>query len=443
MKKNRARLVLFALFDILLIAGIVYYLRYSSVLKRNTAPASAGSAESVGSAVLTGQEYGTDGAGNAVLTGQEYDGAGNTVTASSQQAAGGMAADVYGQIASGSDTPGTAQAAGLTESELNILDQALAKLNEIAKEDGSKAELTAAELEVLQHTSAVISSGVPGADSAAEDSVSAWREDVLPAGDISEEQGQNGALTAEDISEEQGQNGALTAGDISEEQRSADAFSAAEDISVAGLLADMEAEETFSKTELMAAAEEPVSYEDLPPTKRCYLDGSFWEGCPERDIQLLTPNPYSRPQYALEEVHDIVIHYVGNPNTTAQQNRDYFESLKDGSRSASSHFVVGLEGEIIQCISCSEWCYASNQRNYDTIAIEVCHPDETGKFNDSTYRSVVDLTAWLCKAFEIGPKHVIRHYDVTGKKCPKYYVEHEDAWEQMLADIEESYNKLA
>ena len=30
-----------------------------------------------------------------------------------------------------------------------------------------------------------------------------------------------------------------------------------------------------------------------------------------------------------------------------------------------------------------------------------------------------------------------RHYDVTGKECPKYFVEHPDAWEQFLADVED------
>ena len=35
-----------------------------------------------------------------------------------------------------------------------------------------------------------------------------------------------------------------------------------------------------------------------------------------------------------------------------------------------------------------------------------------------------------------GRKSVIRHYDVTEKLCPLYYVEHEDAWIQMKADIQ-------
>ena len=188
---------------------------------------------------------------------------------------------------------------------------------------------------------------------------------------------------------------------------------------------------------------DPDDYENMKPTKRCLVDSSFWDGCPERDVQLLTPNIYSRPQYALEEVSDIVIHYVANPGTTAQQNRDYFEDLKDGKgRSVSSHFVIGLEGEIIQCISCSEWSYASNHRNFDTISIECCHPDLSGRFTDATYESVVKLTAWLCGAFEIGPEHVIRHYDVTGKNCPKYFVENTDAWEQLLADVKDEYNLI-
>ena len=59
----------------------------------------------------------------------------------------------------------------------------------------------------------------------------------------------------------------------------------------------------------------------------------------------LTVNPYSRPGDELKTIRGVVIHYVGNPGTSAQANRNYFESLKDGADGtyASSHFVVGLE----------------------------------------------------------------------------------------------------
>ena len=99
---------------------------------------------------------------------------------------------------------------------------------------------------------------------------------------------------------------------------------------------------------------------------------------------------------------------------------------------------MGLDGEIVQCIPSNEVAYASNQRNDDTISIEVCHPDESGKFNEKTYQSVVKLAAYMANKYHIKTKNIIRHYDVTGKLCPKYYVEHEDAWEELKDKIREA-----
>ncbi len=150
----------------------------------------------------------------------------------------------------------------------------------------------------------------------------------------------------------------------------------------------------------------------------------------------LVPSSYSRPVKPLKEVNNIVIHYVANPGTSAKNNRNYFDGLRKSKiTKASSHFIVGLEGEVLQCVPLSEISYCSNNRNGDTVAIEVCHPDETGQFNSATYQSVVRLTAWLCEYYGLDEEAVIRHYDITGKLCPKYYVEHEDAWIQFKADV--------
>lgn len=173
-------------------------------------------------------------------------------------------------------------------------------------------------------------------------------------------------------------------------------------------------------------------------------DDEFWNGSPDIIIDLLDPNPYSRPQTALTQINGVVIHYTANPGATAKQNRDYFNGLQDGSGpKASSHFIVGLDGEIIQCVPLREVAYASNERNDDTISIEVCHEDETGKFNRASYDSLVKLTGWLCKSFRIPPDNLLRHYDVTGKLCPKYYVEHSRAWDQLKEDIKFQYDFLA
>ena len=172
-------------------------------------------------------------------------------------------------------------------------------------------------------------------------------------------------------------------------------------------------------------------------------DPAFWAGCPARNVQLLTINPYSRCGDALTTVTTLVIHYVGNAGTSAMDNREYFEDLKDTHiTSASSHFIISLDGEIVQCIPLSEVAYASNDRNNDTIAIECCHPEADGKFSDATYASLVELSAFLCKSFHINPQELLRHYDVSGKLCPLYYVEHPDEWQELKDRIEARTDEL-
>ena len=151
-------------------------------------------------------------------------------------------------------------------------------------------------------------------------------------------------------------------------------------------------------------------------------------------VQLVEVNGSGRRGEPIDRVTAIAIHYVGNPGTTAQQNRDYYDQP---DTPVSSHFVIGLDGEVIQCVPLTEKSSATNERNRDTISIEVCQPDETGQFTQASYDSLVRLTAWLCD--ELGPDRgdVIRHYDVTGKLCPLYFVAHPEAWEQFLQDVKD------
>ncbi len=154
-------------------------------------------------------------------------------------------------------------------------------------------------------------------------------------------------------------------------------------------------------------------------------------------MNLLDVNEYSRPGIPLKKIKGVVVHYTANPGSTAAENRNYFEGLKDSHETkVSSHFVIGIEGEIVQCIPSSEIAYASNSRNDDTLSIECCHKDETGEFTQATYDSLVKLVGWLCYRFDLKSSDVIRHYDVTEKICPKYFVDHPDAWEQFKKDVD-------
>lgn len=151
---------------------------------------------------------------------------------------------------------------------------------------------------------------------------------------------------------------------------------------------------------------------------------------------LLPMNEYSRPGETLPEVKDIFVHYTANPGTSAAQNRSYFEQQKDmHEASVSAHFIIGYEGEIIQCVPLNEIAYAVQTRNYDSVSIECCYKAEDGSFTKETYDSLLSLLAWLTDTYDLDTSHILRHYDCGGKKCPLYYTEHEEAWEQLKADV--------
>ena len=157
---------------------------------------------------------------------------------------------------------------------------------------------------------------------------------------------------------------------------------------------------------------------------------------PKMSEDFLTISEYNRPGTKLERVDNIFVHYTANPGTSAAQNRSYFESLgQTHERAASAHFIIGYEGELIQCIPLEEEAYAVKERNVDSISIECCYIAEDGSFTPATYDSLIEMLAWLTDKYHLEPQDILRHYDCGGKKCPLYYVEHEDAWQQLLDDV--------
>ncbi len=152
----------------------------------------------------------------------------------------------------------------------------------------------------------------------------------------------------------------------------------------------------------------------------------------------LSPNEYSRPGEPLTQVKDIFVHYTANAGTSAAQNRSYFEQQKDmHEASVSAHFIIGYNGEIIQCVPLNEIAYAVQTRNYDSISIECCYKAADGSFTQETYDSLISLLAWLTDAYDLDTEHILRHYDCGGKKCPIYYTEHVDAWVRLKKDVAE------
>lgn len=156
--------------------------------------------------------------------------------------------------------------------------------------------------------------------------------------------------------------------------------------------------------------------------------------------KLLTINPISRPNIKLSLVQKIVIHDVSNSGLSAIDARNFFESLNDQENVyISAHYVVGLKGEIIKMIPEDEVAYHSGKKdmNRKSIGIECSHLDGAGKLNSDTYESLIWLLSDIAIRHHLDPlKDIIRHYDITMKCCPKYFVDNPSAFEKLKKDVQ-------
>ena len=152
-----------------------------------------------------------------------------------------------------------------------------------------------------------------------------------------------------------------------------------------------------------------------------------------------------------EQIKYLVKHYVGATGG-AEANCKYFY---DKFRGASSHFFVGHDGEIWQCVEENDtaWhCGTSGKykhkecRNSNSIGVELCvKKDANGNwyYTEETKKAAVQLFAYLMDKYHIDADHVLRHYDVTGKNCGEPDVRKGNKeWSQFKQDIVE-YGKEA
>ena len=133
-----------------------------------------------------------------------------------------------------------------------------------------------------------------------------------------------------------------------------------------------------------------------------------------------------------EAIKYIVIHYVG-AESTAEANVKYFNA---GNRNASADFFVGHDGEIWQynpnikgkytwhcggSIESSHHPLHGICTNRNSIGIELCTKQVGGKwtFSKQTVESAALLVKYLMKTYGVPVANVCRHYDVTGKACPR------------------------
>ena len=152
-----------------------------------------------------------------------------------------------------------------------------------------------------------------------------------------------------------------------------------------------------------------------------------------------------------DTVQYIVIHYVGATGS-ALDNVKYYGSSNVG---ASAHFYVGHaseDGAVYQSVDpadCAWHCgsetgrYYSPCRNDSAIGIELCcHKNYHGEwyFDSVTVEKAAELTKNLMDQYGIDADHVLRHYDVTHKRCPAPFVNDVGAWENFKNSLKEEAN---
>lgn len=136
--------------------------------------------------------------------------------------------------------------------------------------------------------------------------------------------------------------------------------------------------------------------------------------------RIIPERKYNRPGKA-STPKKICVHYAGDAGASADRLALFFTANPNAE--TSSQYVVGMEGELIRCLPDNEQAYAATGNNKNVIHIEVCHPDKSGKFTEKSIAALSELVPYLMKKYGIDSNNVVRHYDLTGKHCPMYYVD--------------------
>ena len=131
----------------------------------------------------------------------------------------------------------------------------------------------------------------------------------------------------------------------------------------------------------------------------------------------------------------LVIHYTANDGDTDEANGKYFANNVVKS---SAHYFVD-DDSITQSVPDNYVAYhcGANKyyhsvcRNSNSIGIEMCDTKKNGKHDvtEKTLANTVELAKIIMKKYNIPATNVLRHYDVTHKLCPAYFVYDETAWQ--------------
>lgn len=174
-----------------------------------------------------------------------------------------------------------------------------------------------------------------------------------------------------------------------------------------------------------------------------------------------------RRRHSCERIEWIVVHYTG---MIATQGDPYTASclIARSKRAASTHYLVGDRGDrgdIVQLLPVKYAAYHVGAKdnsklipcyNGNSIGVDLCEckldcSSSSVSCNDwyftpQTFANGAHLIAYLAQEYNIPTDHIVRHYDVTHKRCPRPFVgtdinaytgqTHESAWREFVRTID-------
>lgn len=163
---------------------------------------------------------------------------------------------------------------------------------------------------------------------------------------------------------------------------------------------------------------------------------------------------YKKANRQSNDIKFIVIHFTANDGDSDEGNAKYFQAP---GRGASAHYFVDDDSitESVHWKNIAWHCGGSIYNdvnktggaklrgictNSNSIGIEMCDTNRNGVYDLSTatWTRAVNLIRALMSDFSIDINHVVRHFDVTGKYCPRYFCPpygSNDSWNKFKNDI--------
>ena len=196
--------------------------------------------------------------------------------------------------------------------------------------------------------------------------------------------------------------------------------------------------------------ERPIFYISNSLTRRSVGDVKKWR----------RRNPFERIEW-------IVVHYTGMLATQGDPDTASW-AIARSKRAASTHYLVGDRGDradILQLLPIKYAAYHVGAKddsklipcyNGNSIGVDLCEckldcSSSSVSCNDwyftpQTFANGAHLIAYLAQEYGIPTDHIVRHYDVTHKRCPRPFVgtdinaytgqSHESAWREFVRTID-------